>query len=195
MRAYLVLCGVCGGPHHWTAQAALLTSRGSRCVNVGTGAQDVSNALGTSVGSKALTVRQAIIVGAVCEFTGSLVGGEVAATISGGILQMDTFQAMGPAGVDVYAHCMFVTMCGAFTWLAVATYYGLPVSTTHSLVGGLVGVGCVAMSADGVNWGSVGRIGECCCVVGLSVVRTSAPSMACCCTHAQFVPHKRGPDP
>lgn len=124
----------------------------------------MSNALGTSVGSKALTVRQAIVVGAICEFLGSLVGGEVAATISGGILQMDVFAEMGQAGVDLYAHCMFVTMCGAFAWLAVATYYGLPVSTTHSLVGSLVGVGCVAMSVDGVNWGSVGRIGACVCV-------------------------------
>lgn len=56
------------------------------------GAQDVSNALGTSVGSKALTVKQAILVGAVCEFAGSLVGGEVAATISGGILELDSFK-------------------------------------------------------------------------------------------------------
>lgn len=56
------------------------------------GAQDVSNALGTSVGSKALTVKQAIVVGAVFEFLGSLVGGDVAATISGGILNLDEFQ-------------------------------------------------------------------------------------------------------
>ena len=125
-----------------------------------TGAQDVSNALGTSVGSKALTVRQAIVVGAICEFLGSLVGGEVAATISGGILNMDAFHALGPAGIDLYANCMFVTMCGAFTWLVIATIYGLPVSTTHSLVGSLVGVGCVAMDPKGVNWASVGRIGK-----------------------------------
>lgn len=141
-------------------KAAPFTSVASSRVCDITGAQDVSNALGTSVGSKALTVRQAIVVGASCEFLGSLVGGEVAATISGGILNMDAFHALGPAGIDLYANCMFVTMCGAFTWLVIATIYGLPVSTTHSLVGSLVGVGCVAMDPKGVNWASVGRIGK-----------------------------------
>lgn len=136
-----------------------------------TGAQDVSNALGTSVGSKALTVRQAIVVGAVCEFLGSLVGGEVAATISGGILKLSTFQGGdgdgsdvtdgGSDGVALYAHCMFCTMFGASLWLGVATYYSLPVSTTHSLVGGLIGVGIMAKGVDGIQWGSVGRIGMC----------------------------------
>lgn len=127
------------------------------------GAQDVSNALGTSVGSKALSVRQAIYVGAVCEFLGSLVGGEVASTISGGILDMEAFRALGPNGIDLYAKCMFATMVGAFIWLLIATMYSLPVSTTHSLVGALVGVGLVAMSADGVNWGSVAKIGTLSC--------------------------------
>lgn len=164
----------------------------------------MSNALGTSVGSKALTVRQAIYVGAICEFTGSLMGGEVAAAISGGILNMNTFQDLGDAGtllyeipiprpsppppwlfvclfacllansrtishltsvtttfgdINSYGRCMFVTMCGAFVWLAVATYYSLPVSTTHSLVGSLIGVGVLSMSADGIKWATVGKIG------------------------------------
>ena len=117
-----------------TRPAPFTSVASSRVCDI-TGAQDVSNALGTSVGSKALTVRQAIAVGAICEFLGSSVGGEVAATISGGILNMDAFHALGPAGIDLYANCMFVTMCGAFTWLVIATIYGLPVSTTHSLVG------------------------------------------------------------
>uniref|UniRef100_A0A7S1CA17 Phosphate transporter n=1 Tax=Bicosoecida sp. CB-2014 TaxID=1486930 RepID=A0A7S1CA17_9STRA len=122
------------------------------------GAQDVSNALGTSVGSKALTVSQAIVVGAVMEFLGSLVGGDVAATISGGILSMDSFEDGGVSGMAMYAHCMFCTMAGASMWLAVATYYSLPVSTTHSLVGALIGVGVMARGVGGIQWANVGRI-------------------------------------
>ena len=76
-------------------KAAPFTSVASSRVCAITGAPYVSNALGTSVGSKALTVRQAIVVGASCEFLGSLVGGEVAATISGGILNMEAFHAFG----------------------------------------------------------------------------------------------------
>ena len=101
------------------------------------GAQDVSNALGTSVGSKAITVQQAVYIAGVCEFLGSLAGGEVAGTISSGILDRSGFIEAGPYGVDMYAHIMLATMIGAFAWLAVATYFSLPVSTTHSLVGGL----------------------------------------------------------
>jgi hypothetical protein len=112
------------------------------------GAQDVSNALGTSVGSKAITVRQAIYIAAVCEFLGSLAGGEVAGMISGGILNVDMFREMGQPGVELYTMCMFSTMCGAFLWLAVATYLSLPVSTTHSLVGSLIGVGVLSAGTE-----------------------------------------------
>lgn len=118
----------------------------------------MSNALGTSVGSKALTVRQAIVVGAVCEFLGSLVGGEVAGTISGGILEPALFA--GSDGVDLYARLMFTTMAGAFAWLGTATYFALPVSTTHSMVGSLVGVGVVAKSWDAVQYRSLAMIGS-----------------------------------
>eukprot|EP01138_Halocafeteria_seosinensis_P013665 gb/GECG01013956.1/.p1 GENE.gb/GECG01013956.1/~~gb/GECG01013956.1/.p1 ORF type:complete len:165 (+),score=10.57 gb/GECG01013956.1/:1-495(+) len=119
------------------------------------GAQDVSNALGTSVGSKALTVRQAIVVGTVCEFLGSLSGGEVANTISGGILNMNNIND------HQYILCMFATMAGAFVWLAIATLYSLPVSTTHSLIGALVGVGLVEGGLHGVQWDGVLKIGTC----------------------------------
>ena len=98
------------------------------------GAQDVSNALGTSVGSKAITVQQAIYIAGVFEFAGSLAGGEVAGMISGGILSVKNFMDLGEDGVALYAQVMFSTMFGAFLWLAFATYFSLPVSTTHSLV-------------------------------------------------------------
>ena len=93
------------------------------------GAQDVSNALGTSVGAKAVTVQQAIYIAGVCEFLGSLAGGEVAGMISGGILSVDRFIELGDEGVALYAVVMMSTMSGAFIWLAVATYFSLPVST------------------------------------------------------------------
>jgi inorganic phosphate transporter, PiT family len=118
------------------------------------GAQDVSNALGTSVGSKALTVKQAIVVGAICEFSGSLVGGDVASTISGGVLDLNSF------AMETYAQIMLATMAGASLWLVVATIYSLPVSTTHSLIGALIGIGCWEAGAAGINWSGVGAIGK-----------------------------------
>ena len=78
------------------------------------GAQDVSNALGTSVGSKAITVRQAVYIAGVCELVGSLMGGEVAGMISSGILNVPVFTDMGQAGIDLYARCMFSTMAVSF---------------------------------------------------------------------------------
>ena len=116
------------------------------------GAQDVSNALGTSVGAKAVTVNQAILIAGVCEFLGSLAGGEVAGMISGGILSVNRFSELGDEGVALYAAVMLSTMAGAFVWLVVATYFSLPVSTTHSLVGALLGVGTLTMGARAVNY-------------------------------------------
>jgi inorganic phosphate transporter, PiT family len=122
------------------------------------GAQDVSNCFGTAVGSRALTIPQALIIAALCEFAGSLTGGSVAATLTSGILDMDALSAMGPAGVSLYVQCMLSTMAGAVAWLIIATVYSLPVSTTHSLVGALVGVGVLATGR--AKWTSLGGVGE-----------------------------------
>ena len=122
------------------------------------GAQDVSNALGTSVGSKAITVQQAIYIAGVFEFAGSLAGGEVAGMISGGILSVKNFMDLGDDGVVLYAQVMFSTMFGAFLWLAFATYFSLPVSTTHSLVGALIGVGFLALGPQSINYSSLTAI-------------------------------------
>lgn len=122
------------------------------------GAQDVSNALGTSVGSKAITVQQAIYIAGVFEFAGSLAGGEVAGMISGGILSVKNFMDLGNDGVTLYAQVMFSTMFGAFLWLAFATYFSLPVSTTHSLVGALIGVGFLALGPQSINYSSLTAI-------------------------------------
>lgn len=123
------------------------------------GAQDVSNCFGTAVGSKALTVMQAVLIAAVCEFVGSLTGGDVAATLATGILDMEALDAMGSAGVALYMRCMLATMIGAVAWLVIATVYSLPVSTTHSLVGALIGVGLLATGS--AKWATLGGVCEC----------------------------------
>ena len=97
--------------------------------------------------------------GTVCEFLGSLSGGEVANTISGGILNMKNISE------HQYILCMFATMAGAFVWLAIATLYSLPVSTTHSLIGALVGVGLVEGGLHGVQWDGVLKIGMLACLL------------------------------
>ena len=105
---------------------------------LGIGANDVANAMGTSVGSGAVTVRQAVIIAAVFEFSGAvLAGGEVTATIRKGII--DTGLLSGTPDLLVYG--MLASLLAAGTWLLVASYFGWPVSTTHSIVGAIVGAG------------------------------------------------------
>jgi PiT family inorganic phosphate transporter len=119
------------------------------------GANDVANAMGTSVGSGALTIRRAVIVAAVLEFSGALfVGGHVTDTVRKGMLDMQLVQA----DPQLLLYGMLGALAAAATLLAVATAYGLPVSTTHSIVGAIVGFGSVALGVDAVNWGKVGQI-------------------------------------
>ncbi|MGE4616543.1 MAG: inorganic phosphate transporter, partial [Gammaproteobacteria bacterium] len=122
---------------------------------VGIGANDVANAMGTSVGSGALTVRQAVIIAAVFEFSGAvLAGGEVTATIRKGII--DAGLLSGTPDLLVYG--MLASLLAAGTWLLVASYFGWPVSTTHSIVGAIVGFAITGIGIDAVNWGKVGYI-------------------------------------
>ncbi len=119
------------------------------------GANDVANAMGTSVGSGALTIRRAVIVAAVLEFSGALfVGGHVTDTVRKGMLDMQLVQA----DPQLLLYGMLGALAAAATLLAVATAYGLPVSTTHSIVGAIVGFGSVALGVDAVNWGKVAQI-------------------------------------
>ena len=121
----------------------------------GVGANDVANAMGTSVGSKALTVKQAIFIAMVFEFAGAyLAGGEVTSTIRKGII--DPAILAGTPEILVYG--MISALLAAGTWLLVASMAGWPVSTTHSIVGALVGFGAVGVSVDAVNWGKVSQI-------------------------------------
>ena len=121
----------------------------------GVGANDVANAMGTSVGSKALTIKQAILIAMVFEFAGAyLAGGEVTSTIRKGIVDSAVFTDQP----DLLVFGMLSALLAAGTWLAVASYMGWPVSTTHSIVGAIVGFAAVGVSYDAVNWTKVSTI-------------------------------------
>jgi PiT family inorganic phosphate transporter len=117
------------------------------------GANDVANAMGTSVGSGALTIRWAIVVAALFEFSGAfLAGGHVTNTVRKGILDMEMVSP------DELLYGMLAALTSAATLLLGATRFGLPVSTTHAIVGSIVGFGAVVIGPQAVNWGEVGRI-------------------------------------
>jgi PiT family inorganic phosphate transporter len=121
----------------------------------GIGANDVANAMGTSVGSGALTIRQAILIAIAFEFLGAyLAGGEVTATIRNGIIDPNLL-ADTP---ELLVYGMMSALFAAGTWLMIASVRGWPVSTTHSIVGAIVGFAAVGISVDSVNWSQVGTI-------------------------------------
>jgi inorganic phosphate transporter, PiT family len=121
----------------------------------GVGANDVANAMGTSVGAGALTIKQAIIIAMIFEFAGAyLAGGEVTSTIRKGIIDPGILE--GTPELLVYG--MLSALLAAGTWLLIASMMGWPVSTTHSIVGAIVGFAAVGISPDAVNWGKVGKI-------------------------------------
>ena len=117
------------------------------------GANDVANAMGTSVGSGALTVGGAIIVAAIFEFAGAfLAGGHVTDTVRKGMLDMSLL------GREQLIYGMMASLASAGTLLIGATRFGMPISTTHSIVGAIVGFGAVAIGIDAVNWPKVLQI-------------------------------------
>ena len=119
----------------------------------GVGANDVANAMGTSVGSKALTIKQAILIAMVFEFCGAyFAGGEVTETIKNGILDATQIPP------DLFILGMMSSLLAAGAWLMIASVKGWPVSTTHSIVGAVIGFGAVGVSVDAVNWGAIGPI-------------------------------------
>ena len=121
----------------------------------GVGANDVANAMGTSVGSGAITIKQAIIIAMIFEFAGAyLAGGEVSSTIRKGIIDPLTLED----SPDLLVFGMMSSLLAAGVWLLVASLFGWPVSTTHSIVGAIVGFAAVGISVDAVNWGKVGTI-------------------------------------
>ena len=148
------------------------------------GANDVANAMGTSVGSGALTLKRAIVLAAVFEFCGAyFVGGGVAQTIRKGIIDLDAFRgatavpaaAPGPAGPQAelrtpppdqaardlgrkLAMGMLASLLAAALWLNIATFFGQPVSTTHAIVGAVVGFAVAAAGPATVVWSKMGEI-------------------------------------
>ncbi len=116
------------------------------------GANDVANAMGTSVGSKALTIKQAIIIAAIFEFAGAfLVGGSVTNTIRKGMFDPMIFSDH-PATLAIG---MLSALLAAALWLQMASLRGLPVSTTHSVVGAVIGFAVVAKGFGAVQWGKI----------------------------------------
>lgn len=121
----------------------------------GIGANDVANAMGTSVGSGALTFKQAVIIAAIFEFAGAiLAGGEVTNTIRKGIIDVSSLDQTP----EILIHGMLASLLAAGCWLLIATRKGWPVSTTHSIVGAIVGFGAVCIGMEAVQWGKVGTI-------------------------------------
>lgn len=120
------------------------------------GANDVANAFGTSVGSGVITFKQALVLAAIFEFSGALlVGSQVADTIKGNIVQPAAFAGQP----EIFAIGMLASLLAAGIWLNIATYLGQPVSTTHSIIGAVLGFGLVAtQSLDSVQWHKMGRI-------------------------------------
>jgi PiT family inorganic phosphate transporter len=116
----------------------------------GIGANDVGNAMGTSVGSGAITVKQAVIIAGIFEFAGAfLAGGTVAGTIKSGIID--------PAVLASTPH-LLTSLLASGIWLMVASGRGWPVSTTHTIVGALVGFGVAGIGMHAVKWGGLGEI-------------------------------------
>ncbi|THV55954.1 hypothetical protein BGAL_0001g00150 [Botrytis galanthina] len=114
------------------------------------GANDVANSFATSVSSRSLTMKQAMMIATVMEFGGAVgVGARVADTIRGKILSTKAFEAE-PSVLMLGMTCALVS---SSLYLTLATRLGLPVSTTHSIIGGVIGVGIAAIGGDGVNWG------------------------------------------
>ena len=125
------------------------------------GANDVANAMGTSVGSRALTLKQAVIIAAIFEFCGAFFAGDaVTDTVRKGILSVD-FDVVDEAFSKDLAFGFIAAMMAAATWLTIATRMGLPVSTTHSIIGGIIGVGLILEVKHDmtlIDWGVVQKV-------------------------------------
>jgi inorganic phosphate transporter, PiT family len=119
------------------------------------GANDVANAMGTSVGSGALSLKQAVILAAILEFCGAFfLGSYVSETVESGIVNPMVF-ANDP---NIYICGMLASLLAAGVWLQLASYCGWPVSTTHSIVGAVLGFGITAAGVKAIQWGEVGSI-------------------------------------
>jgi inorganic phosphate transporter, PiT family len=137
----------------WPLLILLLISGAYLAWNIG--ANDVANAMGTSVGSGALTLTQAVVLAAILEFSGAFFfGSHVSETIQNGIIDASIFK--DPL---LFVFGMLSALISAGAWLQIASYFGLPVSTTHSIVGALVGFGVAVGGVEAIYWEHVLYIG------------------------------------
>ena len=119
------------------------------------GANDVANSMADAVGSKALTIFWAVVLAGICNFCGAvLVGSHVTDTVRSGIVNTQAFTH----DPRVLAHGMICAMLAAAVWLNLASYFGMPVSTTHSIVGAVVGFGILEAGLGYIHWGTLGQI-------------------------------------
>ncbi len=118
------------------------------------GANDVANNMGPAVGARAITLGGALVVAAICETAGALLaGGDVVGTVSRGIIAPESV-----AAPQVFIWAMMAALLAGALWINLATWIGAPVSTTHSIVGGVMGAGIAAAGFAAVNWPMMGRI-------------------------------------
>ena len=123
------------------------------------GANDVANSFGTSVGSKAITLKQAILIAAIFEFAGAvLVGSQVTRTISKGIVDISLFTPENGINIENFIYGMLISVVAAGLWLQIATQLGWPVSTSHSIVGAVVGFGLAIGGGMFVKWNNLANI-------------------------------------
>ena len=118
------------------------------------GANDVANNMGPAVGANAVTLGGALLIAAICETAGALLaGGDVVSTVSRGIVAPESV-----AEPQIFVWAMMAALLAGALWIHLATAMGAPVSTTHSIVGGVMGTGVAAAGFSAVNWGVMGKI-------------------------------------
>jgi PiT family inorganic phosphate transporter len=121
----------------------------------GVGANDLANVMSTSIGSRTITTRQALIIGIIFEFAGAFLGGdEVMDTISTGIINIQILDQTP----NVIVNGMLAVLFAGATWMLTASYFGLPVSITNAIVGSIVGFGALVVGTDAIHWTKVGCI-------------------------------------
>lgn len=119
------------------------------------GANDVANSMGTSVGSKAITLTQALIIAGILEFAGAVIfGREVSATIATQVVNPDLFVSQS----QVFVTGMIAVLISCGLWLQIATTQGLPVASSHAVIGAIAGFSWVAMGKNAVDWQNIGKI-------------------------------------
>jgi PiT family inorganic phosphate transporter len=154
---FVALAGVAamalmGGQAGWWVVVVAAAIGAYMAINIG--ANDVANNMGPAVGARAVTLGGAILIAAVCETAGALLaGGDVVSTVSRGIIAPE-----GVAAPNVFVWTMLAALLAGALWINLATWIGAPVSTTHSIVGGVMGAGVAAAGFASVNWPTMAKI-------------------------------------